>query len=150
MSLRDWLAEGRLRPHRTSAREVEDLLRVVDRDLRDAAIGAISADRRFATAYNAALQTATVVVRAAGYRPAGVGHHWLTFQTLAEIMGRGEQGRVDYLDSCRRKRNVADYDAAGKVSEAEVDELLREARLFLQNVMQWIRDTHPELIPAGD
>jgi len=33
---------------------------VIERDLADAAIAALSADRRFATAYNAALQTATM------------------------------------------------------------------------------------------
>jgi hypothetical protein len=73
MSLQSLLAEGKLRRHRTSAKEIADLLRVVDRDLADAAIAQTSADRRFATAYNAALALATVVLHAAGYRSAGLG-----------------------------------------------------------------------------
>ena len=36
MSLASLLAEGRLRAHTTSAREVADLMRVVERDLADA------------------------------------------------------------------------------------------------------------------
>ena len=35
------LAEGKLRSHRTSAREIADLLGVIDRDLADAAVQAI-------------------------------------------------------------------------------------------------------------
>ena len=38
--------------------ELSDIRRLVARDLADAAIPALSEDRRFATAYNAALQTA--------------------------------------------------------------------------------------------
>ena len=60
--MRDWLNEGRLRPHTATAREVAELLRIVDRDLADAAIRETSADRRFATAYNAALQLATITL----------------------------------------------------------------------------------------
>jgi len=81
---------------------------LVDRDLADAQISALSPDRRFVTAYNAALQLATIVLRASGYRTSGAGHHWTTFQTLLEILGESERPRADYLDSCRRKRNVAD------------------------------------------
>jgi hypothetical protein len=49
LTLKDLLADGRVRPHRTSAKEVADLLRVVDRDLADAEIPQLSTDRRFAT-----------------------------------------------------------------------------------------------------
>jgi hypothetical protein len=53
----------------------------VDRDLADAAIPALSEDRRFATAYNAALQTAKMAIACAGYRVASVpGHHRITFE----------------------------------------------------------------------
>ncbi len=53
MSLKRWLDEGRLRSQRTSAKEIEELLRLVDRDLADAQVCALSAARRFVTAYNA-------------------------------------------------------------------------------------------------
>ena len=49
MNLQNWLNEGRLQRHSTSVKEIADLLKIVDRDLADAAIKEISADRRFAT-----------------------------------------------------------------------------------------------------
>jgi uncharacterized protein (UPF0332 family) len=61
-------------------------------------------------------------------------------------MGSGEQERSDYLDSCRRKRNIAEYDSAGMISEGEVEEILREARLFHQAVLEWLKKNHPDLL----
>ena len=149
MPLKDLLAEGRLRPHKTSIREVADLLRVVDRDLADAGIAQLSTDRRFATAYNAALQLATVVLHGAGYRAASTAHHWVTFHVLPEIMGPQAQARSDYLDSCRAKRNVTDYDRAGEISDQEAREILAEARAFRTELLAWLKTHRPTLVPQG-
>ena len=43
MSLADWQKSGRLIEHRTSAREIADLLAVVERDLADSAAKNVSA-----------------------------------------------------------------------------------------------------------
>jgi len=139
------LDEGRLRRHKTSAKEIAELFRLVDRDLADAQISGISADRSFSTAYNAALLLATILLRATGHRTAGHGHHWTTFQVLPEIMGKAEQGRADYLDSCRRKRNIADYDTAGVISDSEVEEILEETKSFRKDVVDWLSKKHPDL-----
>ena len=141
------MAEDRVRPHKTSVREVEDLLRVVDRDLADAQIEQLSADRRFAIAYNAALQLATIALYAAGYRAVGKGHHWATFQVLPEVMGDQAQARADYLNNCRSKRNVTDYDRVGGISSREVDEIIVETRAFRGNLLAWLKKEYPSLLP---
>lgn len=41
---------------------------LIARDLADAGVAGLSADRRFATAYNAALQAANMAIACAGYR----------------------------------------------------------------------------------
>jgi hypothetical protein len=150
MTLEELLAEGRLRSHQTSPREVADLLRVVDRDLADAAVPQISADRRFATAYNAALQLATIALHAAGYRAAGIGHHWTTLHVLAQIMGTQVQSLTDYLDNCRAKRNVTDYDRAGEISNQEAEEILAEVRIFRRDLLAWLRQNYPALLMTGE
>lgn len=149
MHLKKLLAEGQLRKHKTSPREIEELLHVVERDLKDANQTRLSLDRRFATAYNAALQLATMALHAAGYRTAGQGHHWATLRVLPEIMGSKAQKRADYLDACRTKRNVADYDRAGEISEVEVAEILDEVRNFHEDLLDWLRIRHPSLVPRG-
>ena len=150
MSLKELLAAGHLRPHTTSASEVADLLRVVSRDLADAKITQLSTDRRFATAYNAALQVATIVLHAAGYRAVGKGHHWATFHVLPEIMGPQVEARTDYFNNCRAKRNVSDYDRAGEISEHEVEEILAEVQTFREELFAWLRKHHPALLPTRE
>lgn len=148
MSLKKLLAEGQLRKHRSSPKEIEELLHVVERDLEDANQTRLSLDRRFATAYNAVLQLATAL-HAAGYRTAGQGHHWATFHVLPKIMGSKARKRADYLDACRTKRNVADYDRAGEISEVEVAEILDEARNFHRELLVWLRIHYSNLLPGG-
>jgi len=106
------LAEGRLRRHRTSAREIADLVGVVERNLADASVEAVSADRRFAIAYEAALELATITLYCNGYETYGTGHHFTTFQALKETMGDAGEGYADYFEMCRAKRKVTSYDRA--------------------------------------
>lgn len=146
MTLKQFLAGGRLRPHRTSAKEIRDLLRVADRDLKDAAVKDISVDLRFTTAYQAAFQLATIVLAASGVRTTGTGHHWVTFNVLPELLGREVQGLADYFDQCRGKRNLSEYDRAGEISEGEAKELLGGARKFRATVLDWLRAHHPRLV----
>ena len=105
MSWKGLLDKGRLKVHRTSLGELNDLRSVVKRDLEDAAIRQVSADRRFATAYNAALQLAKMVIACEG-----LGHHETSFQALELAMGPTIRPFSIYFDACRRKRNTVDYD----------------------------------------
>lgn len=138
MSLKSLLDSGRLRRQRSSKREIADLFAVVDRDLEDAALEGLSTDRRFATAYNAALQLATIALRSKGYRAAGPGHHKTTFEALPLIMGRELKERADYFDACRSKRNVTDYDKVGQITESEAIELIEETQEFRAELLAWL------------
>ena len=51
-------------------------------------------------------------------------------------MGPDQQNRADYFDSCRQKRNLADYDVADAIAETEVVELYGEAWEFRQEVLE--------------
>ncbi len=105
MSLQKWFNEGRLQPHKTNKKEIQNLFALVDRDLKDAKIKQLSVDRRFATAYNAALQLSVIIIHAAGYRvKAGTGHHWVTLLAIPEIMGEEYKSRSDYFNACRATR----------------------------------------------
>lgn len=139
------LAEGRLRKHRTSAREIADLFGVVERNVADASVEAVSADRRFAIAYEAALELATITLFCNGYETYGTGHHFTTFQALKETMGDAGESYADYFEMCRGKRKVTSYDRAGEISETEVKSLLEEVKAFKEEVLAWLRKHHPRL-----
>lgn len=76
MTWTELLNNKTVQTHATSKNEIASLRAVVSRDLADAAIPALSADRRFATAYNAVLQLSKMAIACAGYRiKTGAGHH---------------------------------------------------------------------------
>ncbi|MGA3262439.1 MAG: SAV_6107 family HEPN domain-containing protein [Terracidiphilus sp.] len=146
MSWKKLLQDNKVHRHATSRKEVAEIRRLVARDLADAALAALSEDRRFATAYNAALQTAKMAVACAGYRIASVpGHHSLTFEGAKLALGKPAEQLAGYFDACRRKRNEIDYTGAVIATRTEADELLLHAKSFLKLVESWIASAHPAL-----
>jgi len=145
LTLKQLLAQGRLKKHKTSRGEITDLFKIIKRDISDANIKILSLDRRFSSAYNAVLQTATIILYCKGFRPSGSWHHYTTFQTTKIILGKDYEELVDYFDSCRIKRNIADYDRAGKISEKEVKELIYEAKKFYKKIKNWVEKNYPSL-----
>ena len=109
MSLADWQKNGWLSPHRTSAREIADLLAVIERDLADSAAEKVSADWRMNIAYNAGLQAATAALAAAGYRASRDQHHYRIIPSLRETIGASAQ-LVATVDAFRKKRNITGYE----------------------------------------
>jgi hypothetical protein len=119
---------------------------LVARDLADAQVMGLSADRRFATAYNAALQTANMAIACAGYRvTAKTGHHRVTVDAITLALGTAASSYADYLETCRRKRNVIDYTRSHVATDSEADEIVRMAREFHALVETWIGATSPNL-----
>lgn len=66
----------------------------------------LSADRRFATAYNAALQLAKMTIACKGYRVTGPGHHQTTLEALELVMGAAIQDLAAYFETCGRNSCV--------------------------------------------
>lgn len=148
-NLNKWLKEEKLKSHKTSSGEIIKLLQIVDRDLADAEIKGLSHDRRFITAYNAALQLTTIVLRAHGFRanPNKVGHHRVSIDALSEILGKELAELSHYLHACRMKRHVSDYSSSGEVSPSESSEIVHEVKQFRAFVIKWIKSNHPQLLP---
>lgn len=146
MTWTDLLNKRTVQPHSTSRNEISALRAVVERDLQDAALKTLSADRRFATAYNAALQLSQITIHCAGYRvKIGGGHHQKTFEAVRVAINTLEvQDLADYFDLCRRKRNDIEYDAAGIVSETDADQLLAKTKEFQNLVEESIRKDFPQ------
>jgi hypothetical protein len=117
------LANKEAQRHKTSKKELDNMRALIARDLADAGIAGLSADRRFATAYNAALQAANMAIVCAGYR----------------IM------YADYFETCRRKQNTIDYSFSNVATETEAKEILVQAAEFYNQVEDWITKTHPSL-----
>ena len=145
MTLKMWHDNGWLRPHQTSRDEIENLLRIVERDLVDSEEG-ISEDWRFGIAYNAALKLCTILLYAEGYKAERALQHYRTIQAVPLIMGHERKDDATYLDACRAKRNVVEYDYVGAVSKNDADELILFVKEFKEDVLNWLRNHNPDLL----
>jgi hypothetical protein len=145
MSLGDWLRNGWLTEHDSSAEEIRDLLGVTDRDLADARTPGLSADWRLGIAYNAALQASAAALAASGYRAARDAYHYRVIQSLAFTIGSSAD-LVGKFDAFRKKRNLGGYERAGLASTQEAEEMIALSTELRASVEQWIRKEHPNLI----
>lgn len=146
MSLADWAKNGWLRVHKPTKEEIDNLMEIVERDLKDASAKGLSDDWKFGIAYNAARKLCTVLLHSSGYRAEKNLAHYRTLQSLPLILGDKHKSNADYLDTCRKKRNETEYDFAGNVSEDEVHELLDFCHQFKSEVTAWLKKNHKGLV----
>lgn len=140
------MANHDVQRHQTSKNELDNMRALVARDLADATVEGLSADRRFATAYNAALQAANMAIACAGYRvTAKVGHHKVAVDGVKLALGTSADEYAEYFEICRRKRNVIDYTRSHVVTDTEAKEILEKAREFYDLVEGWIDSKFPNL-----
>lgn len=145
MSLEKWAEFGWLRAEPTSRSEIRDLLEIVDRDLADARVEAISDDRRFEAAFSAARTSANIALRASGYRTATQqGHHQKTIESL-ELTIHADAKLIHKMRVFSKKRNATSYDAAGNVSEQELEQMIEFAGELQRSVIAWLQANYREL-----
>ena len=145
MTLRSWLLNDWLEPHKTSPNEVSDLFALIERDLADCQAAGLSADWRLNIAYNAALQAATIALAASGYRASRESHHYRIIQSIAHTID-APASLIAHFDQFRKKRNIGGYERAGIASDQEAKEMFFLAKKIRDAVAAWLRKTHPELM----
>jgi len=146
MNLPEWTTKGYFKRHRTSRKEIAELLAIADRDLADSTVTELSHDARLSFAYNAGLQLAHAALAASGLRTAAKkGHHYWTIQSLSHTI-EADPAIVKQLDKFRGKRNTAEYERAYAITEKEAEEMGSLARQLRILVVDWLRDRHPTLL----
>jgi uncharacterized protein (UPF0332 family) len=113
-------------------------------DLEDAN-SAVSYDWRFGIAYNAALKLCTILLYSEGYRPAHGLEHYRTITALPLILGQEKENDAQFLNVCRSKRNIVEYDCVGGVSKGEAEDLIAFVKEFRKEVIQWLKENHSDL-----
>jgi hypothetical protein len=145
MTFEKLLAQRRIVAEPTDRDETESLRGLVQRYVADSAVKELSMDGRFERAYCAARASATIVIRAAGYRVRRPGGHYNTFLALEAASPKAFSSYAVYFDTCRTLRNELSYKAVDIVSEAELEEILKMVPEFEAAVEKWLAENHPEL-----
>jgi len=136
-----------IRSVQPSRAEIARLLAIAVRDLDQAQFKNLHLDTRFALAYNAALQLATVILRLHGIRVRKTAFHQRTFSELSHHVDPEFQNLAAYFDRARRKRNIIAYEQSGAVSESEVADLLKQVKQFRTWVEHEVEKRMPESGP---
>jgi HEPN domain-containing protein len=148
MYLEKWAEYGWLKAEPTSRDEIKSLLTIVERDLKDANVAAISEDRRFEAAFNAARTAANIALRASGYRTSTqAGHHRKTIESL-ELTIKADAKLIQKMKTLSKKRNATSYDSAGNVSKQELELAVKTATDLHREVAAWLKKNHPELLES--
>ncbi|HWZ50250.1 MAG TPA: hypothetical protein VNW54_02185 [Granulicella sp.] len=146
MSLEKWAEYGWLKAEPSSPEEIRDLFGIVTRALNDAKVEAISDDLRFQATFSAALTAANIALRASGYRTrVQTGHHQKIVESL-ELTVKADPKLIQKLKVFSKKRNATSYDAAGSVSEQDLEQAIKVADELQRAVTAWLRELHPELM----
>jgi hypothetical protein len=149
MSLEAWRESGFVVEHEASRQEISELLEIVDTDLADARIGALSNKRRFACCYSAILNAARAALAASGFRvPKGnPSHHYYAIQSLRHTVEL-EPTVVQQVEAMGKKRAEGGYVRVGGVSESMANEALAFAEDCCKRIVDCIRVQHPSLMAS--
>lgn len=134
------LDEGRVRQGRFSRRQVDDCLRIAQRDLKTAvAVIESSPEWAFNIVYNAMHQAGRAFMFHAGYRTAGEGHHVTVVRFLELGLDPQYEDTLELIDRMRRKRNRATYDSVGTISRQEAKEAISSAHEFVAEISRLLQ-----------
>lgn len=122
------VAARQLKAEPGSSQEIATLLQRASSLLTDAGNATLAPPSRYSLAYDAAFALATAALRLRGYRPdAARGHRAVVFQALPHTVG-APPGLWAALAAAHDRRNAIEYSAALAPTQAEVADLLTQAR----------------------
>lgn len=146
MSLENWLNSRWVHKHETSAEEILALTYSAEEDIRSAEIKGIAAGWKLNMAYTASLRYARVALYSCGYRPAREREHERTIDSLKFTINSINDNTIILLHKIRKKRHTATYDSVEMISETDADTAMEVAVYLGQQVNNWLRENHPELL----
>jgi len=148
MSLEQWRQNAWLQRSEPNIPEIQQLFAVVDREIADASVEAVSDEGRFEHAYDAALQLCVIPLRSLGYRvPKGESLHKRAIDSLRYTLGESHADTSNCLERYSRTRGRIVYEQIGVVNRQDVEDLLSIAQHLRAEVIEWLRATRPELLP---
>lgn len=105
-------------------------------------------DARFTLLYQSALQGATAVVRAAGYRVRGDHNHQITFATVAALGEGALSEAARDLNVVRQGRHAAVYDWEAMTTCEQLADLQSATAILLREAFAWLGTRRPSLAAA--
>ncbi len=125
---------GKIKVEPMNRAEIDRILTMARKRLKDASYHQISQEGRFTSVYNALHGVALAALRWYGYRSES---RYIVFQSLEHTLAwPPSQWRV--LDAAHQKRNLAEYEGFLEIEESVITELFMLAEKMISDVDQLI------------
>jgi hypothetical protein len=115
------------------------------RTLRSSRGSGLDTDSAFTLAYQAALQVASAVLRAAGYRAVGRDHHHSIFAGVSALDAGDLSRAARAADQMRLERHEAVYGSDVAIDEDRLAALHDLTRRLFTAAHAWLRESRPTL-----
>lgn len=144
--MEDWLENYWLEKRETSKQEIDNLLRLIERDLTLSADDNANEDYRLIAVHNAAYNCATTALRLKGLRLKRnlPGHHEKAIDSLRYTFELDSEV-VEFLNDIRKKRNDAEYFAPDLSSVDEIEDALKIVRQLYHELKDQLVKGHSDL-----
>ena len=63
-----------------------------------------------------------------------------------KLINPEHRAEADYLDACRKKRNIVEYNYVGGATGNEASELAAYVLELRENVLDWLKQFHPQFL----
>lgn len=135
MGIDKLIRDGSINSFSASEEEIAKALQIAERDMQTAQrIRNNDPDWSYSIGYNAVLQACKAYLFSRGYRASPHESHKATLAFMQETIEEPWHTKAAYLDRVRKKRHLLVYDEIGLVSQVELDNLLTEARVFIDYI----------------
>ena len=139
MNLEELLKKNKIKKITSNNREISELISLADRDIKMSEFVLTQDwDWAFNIAYNSILQASRAYMFNKGFRPSSNQGHKNTFEFM-QIFLKEHASLIGYFDRMRVKRNKALYETSGIISEKEVNEIIKNAKIFLSLIKTEIK-----------
>ncbi len=142
MNLDELLSNKMIAKVASSRKQVEDIMKVAERDLKAAKDNLANgyADWALNIGYNAMLQAGRVLMLSRGYRPVGEAKHVAVIEFVKSEYSKQIPAHVLYVFSkTRKKRHRAIYEEVEIVSDSEARTVITSAEQFVKAVKQILK-----------
>ena len=62
------------------------------------------------------------------------------------VLGAERRDDAEYLEACRKKRNIVEYEYVGGATEDDANELIGFVKSLRDDVLEWLKMNHPHLV----
>ena len=88
----------------------------------------------------------TILLYAEGYRSARTLQPYPTIHALPLVLSPKHRTDANYLEACRQKINIVEYDYVGGATDDEASELSAYVVELREKILDWLKKYHPRLL----